>query len=484
MPKRDLTREDIQNADSPKRIAALFRKLGYDAAAEPVNLSELELPCGCAEMVQEAYLIADVGDDGLQVLLFELASSKLLSSMRAIAPSFAPRNSYQGKTAFLLLGTFEYQQLIVVNPREGGSKYWQMDLITPSYYDLHRLEAIAAVTTDPEELYTIQEEAFDLMNKRHSRQSYTTDSLRLYLRKIGPIPLLQAAEEIELAANIGDLVALEGVEADLATSLGRKPDGQEWADAVGISLSELRYRLSLGRQAKNKMISSNLRLVVSMAKKYQKRGMELEDLIQEGTLGLIRGTEKFDSKKGYRFSTYAYWWIQQSITRAICNQSRTVRLPVHLWETMSRIKNKIGTLTEEMGRTPTKKEVADRMKITVEKLRLVANRFQPILSLDLPVEGKEYATLVDSLPFEGPTVEEEVGKILLREDLEKVLTTLSTREQEVLLLRYGLENGKGKELEEIGRLFNLTRERIRQIEAKALRKLRNRHRNNILKGYI
>lgn len=466
MPKRYLTLEDIQNADSPKRIVALFRKLGYDAAVEPVNLAELELPCSYAEMVQEAYLIGDVGDGGLQVLLFELASSKLLSSMRAISPSFTTRNSYQGKTAFLLLGTFEYQQLIVVNPREGESKYWQIDLITPSYYDLHRLEAIAAVTTDPEELYDIQEEAFDFINKRYSRQSYTTDSLRVYLRQIGPIPLLKAAEEIELAAKIADLVALEGADTTLASD------------------SELRHRLSLGRQAKNKMICSNLRLVVSMAKKYQKRGVELEDLIQEGTLGLIRGTEKFDPKKGYRFSTYAYWWIQQSITRAICNQARTVRLPVHLWETMSRIKNKIETLTEEMGRTPTTKEVASRLKITVEKLRLVANSFQTILSLDLPVEGEEYATLADSLPFEGPTVEEEVGKILLGEDLEKALKTLNTREQEVLVLRYGLENGKGKELEEIGRLFNLTRERIRQIEAKALRKLRSPSRNNILKGYF
>lgn len=481
MPKRDLTLEEIQNADSPKRIAALFRKLGYDAATELVNLSELELPCDCAEMVKEAYLIGDVGDGGLQVLLFELADSKLLSSMKAIAGHFAPRN---GKSAFLLLGTFEYQQLIVVNPCQGESKSWQIDLITPSYYDLHRLEAIAAVTTDPQELYYIQEDAFDFMNKRYSRESYTTDSLRLYLRQIGPIPLLQAAEEIELATKIADLVALEGVEADLATSSLKKPNEQEWADATGISLSELRHRLSLGRFAKKKMISSNLRLVVSMAKKYQRKGVELEDLIQEGTFGLIRATEKFDGQKGYRFSTYAYWWIQQSITRAICNQARTVRLPVHLWETMSRIKNKIATLTEEMGRTPTKQEVASRMKITVKKLCLVANSFQMILSLDLTVEGEEYATLVDSLPFEGLTAEEEVGQILLGEDLEKALKTLSTREQEVLVLRYGWENGKGKELEEIGRLFNLTRERIRQIETKALRKLRSRHKNNILKGYF
>ena len=482
MPKRYLTLEDILNADSPERIAALFRKLNYNATTEVLNVRELKLPQSFVATVDEAYLIAQLGDGDLQILLFELLSEEVLSFMRAIAPSFAYRSS-----SFLLLGTFDYQQLIAIHPRQEESKYWQIDQINPNYYDLHRLEAIAAVTSDPREVYSIHCEAFDFLSKRRSRKSYTTDSIRLYLRKISRISLLEAEEELELGAKIEDLIQLELKLEELGTSLGRKPTNGEWADAAGISESELRDRLDRGCKAKDKMICSNLRLVVSMAKKYQHRGVELEDLIQEGSLGLIRATEKFSSAKGYRFSTYAYWWIQQAISRAICNQSRTIRLPVHLWETMSRIKNKIETLRKKIGRTPTKKEIINRTKITQEKLGLISKSFQPIVSLDVPVEGvegEEYSTLLDSIQDDGLTVEEQVATVILKEDLKKVLASLGTREKQVLELRYGLDNGKRKELEEIGRMFNLTRERIRQIEAKALRKLRHRNRNNILKGYF
>ncbi|AFZ37458.1 RNA polymerase, sigma 70 subunit, RpoD subfamily [Stanieria cyanosphaera PCC 7437] len=320
--------------------------------------------------------------------------------------------------------------------------------------------------------------------ERGRKKPYTEDSIRIYLQEIGRIRLLRAEEEIELARKIADLLELERIRERMADRLERYPSDAEWAEEVNMRLPEFRRRLFYGRRAKDKMVQSNLRLVVSIAKKYMNRGLSFQDLIQEGSLGLIRAAEKFDHEKGYKFSTYATWWIRQAITRAIADQSRTIRLPVHLYETISRIKKTTKLLSQEMGRKPTEEEIATRMEMTIEKLRFIAKSAQLPISLETPIGKEEDSRLGDFIEADGETPEDQVSKSLLREDLENVLDTLSPRERDVLRLRYGLDDGRMKTLEEIGQIFNVTRERIRQIEAKALRKLRHPNRNSILKEYI
>jgi RNA polymerase primary sigma factor len=313
---------------------------------------------------------------------------------------------------------------------------------------------------------------------------YTEDSIRVYLQEIGRIRLLRPDEEIELARKIADLLQLEEIAAQFESDNGHLPDTKEWAALVDMPVIKFRRRLMLGRRAKEKMVQSNLRLVVSIAKKYMNRGLSFQDLIQEGSLGLIRAAEKFDHEKGYKFSTYATWWIRQAITRAIADQSRTIRLPVHLYETISRIKKTTKTLSQEFGRKPTEEEIAESMEMTIEKLRFIAKSAQLPISLETPIGKEEDSRLGDFIEADIENPEQDVAKNLLREDLEGVLATLSPRERDVLRLRYGLDDGRMKTLEEIGQIFDVTRERIRQIEAKALRKLRHPNRNGVLKEYI
>ena len=313
---------------------------------------------------------------------------------------------------------------------------------------------------------------------------YTEDSIRVYLQEIGRIRLLRPDEEIELARKIADLLQLEELASQFEVDHGHHPDTKEWAVLVDMPVIKFRRRLMLGRRAKEKMVQSNLRLVVSIAKKYMNRGLSFQDLIQEGSLGLIRAAEKFDHEKGYKFSTYATWWIRQAITRAIADQSRTIRLPVHLYETISRIKKTTKVLSQEFGRKPTEEEIAESMEMTIEKLRFIAKSAQLPISLETPIGKEEDSRLGDFIEADIENPDQDVAKNLLREDLEGVLATLSPRERDVLRLRYGLDDGRMKTLEEIGQIFDVTRERIRQIEAKALRKLRHPNRNGVLKEYI
>ena len=271
------------------------------------------------------------------------------------------------------------------------------------------------------------------------------DPVRMYLKEIGKVPLLSAEEEIELAK--------------------RMENGDE--------------------AAKKRLAEANLRLVVSITKRYVGRGMLFLDLIQEGNLGLIKAVEKFDYRKGYKFSTYATWWIRQAITRAIADQARTIRIPVHMVETINKLIRVSRQLLQELGREPTPEEIADKMDMSVERVREILKISQEPVSLETPIGEEEDSHLGDFIQDDNvPVPADAAAFTLLKEQLVEVLSTLTDREQKVLRLRFGLDDGRARTLEEVGKEFNVTRERIRQIEAKALRKLRHPSRSRKLKDYL
>ena len=311
------------------------------------------------------------------------------------------------------------------------------------------------------------------------------DSMKTYLKDIGTVSLLNGAQEVELAKRIQDLVYLDGVRETLSEELDREPSSFEWACGANISEEALETRLEEGKRAKNLMIQANLRLVVSIAKRYANKSMSFQDLIQEGCVGLIRGAEKFDFKRGYKFSTYAHWWIRQAVTRSISDQSRTIRLPVHLFEIISRMSKIERRMVMKLGRDPTTEELSAAMDVTPEKIKQIKKASLVPISLNQTVNEDDKRTVEETLIddyTENPN--DATGKVLLKEDLENVLNTLNPRERDVLRLRYGLDDGRVKTLEEIGNVFSVTRERIRQIEAKALRKLRQPSRNGVLREYL
>lgn len=313
------------------------------------------------------------------------------------------------------------------------------------------------------------------------------DSVRSYLSEIGEVRLLDYDSEIILASNIAELLKLERLSAKLKRQNGSEPTMEEWAEAANMDLGEFRKTLRLGLRSKEHMVAANLRLVVSIAKKYTNRGLSFQDLIQEGSIGLIRGAEKFDANKGFKFSTYATWWIRQAITRSIADHSRPIRLPVHVNDTISAIAKATKHLQHDLGRAPTEAELAANLNIAVDKLQFVMRSSRSTISLETPMSKdgiRAGANLGSLIMWSGDTPDQTAEKTLLREDLENLLNTLTPREREVVRMRYGFDDGRSKTLEEIGTTFAVTRERIRQIESKALRKLRHPNRNAGLRDYI
>ncbi len=378
-----------------------------------------------------------------------------------------------------------------------------------------------------DDFINLEVEGADTVSFGASANRRTTDLVRLYLQEIGRVRLLGRDEEVSEAQKVQRYVKVlelrnQAAEREdgpirryvhlietrdrLAAQLGMRPSLERWAAEAGVKLSELKPILAVGKrhwaesaglcleeleqlqaegiQAKEHMIKANLRLVVSVAKKYQNRGLELLDLIQEGTLGLERAVEKFDPVRGYRFSTYAYWWIRQGITRAIATQSRTIRLPVHITEKLNKIKKAQRKISQEKGRTPTVEDLAAELDMTPAQVREVLLKVPRAVSLETKVGKEKDTELGDLLETDDISPEEILMREALHRDLQHLLSDLTSRERDVIEMRFGLGDGHPYSLAEIGRALDLSRERVRQIEAKALQKLRQPKRRNRVRDYL
>ncbi|HEY9890589.1 MAG TPA: RNA polymerase sigma factor SigC [Candidatus Sericytochromatia bacterium] len=383
------------------------------------------------------------------------------------------------------------------------------------------------VETSVDDLVDVESDGTDATNFSKSASRRTTDLVRLYLQEIGRVRLLRRDEEVSEAQKVQrymrllDLRNESATPADevierfvrlidahdrLASQLGHRPSLERWATAAGVAVADLKPSMAAGKRrwaelaglstqeldqmqaqgirAKEHMIKANLRLVVSVAKKYQNRGLELLDLIQEGTLGLERAVEKFDPTKGYRFSTYAYWWIRQGITRAIATQSRTIRLPVHITEKLNKIKKAQRKISQEKGRTATIEDIGKELEMTPEQVREVLLRVPRSVSLEIKVGKEKDTELGDLLETAETSPEDILMREALQRDLQQLLADLTSRERDVIRMRFGLGDGQPYSLAEIGRALELSRERVRQIEAKALQKLRQPKRRNRVRDYL
>ena len=432
-----------------------------------------ELPSGQTPSQSKKAGEADKGFSPLEdALVASLPAAAILQNNEQLRELFA-----KGKHAAKL----ESGELMdVLDEMDLSSE--QMDLIYDSlellHIDISSAEVVEAeVDEDPplEAIAEIEEE--ELVDPNELVDSFSIDDpVRMYLKEIGKVPLLSADEEIALATEMTN----GNVAGERLAQL--EETGETLSDAERAALTAA---VKKGEASKQKLAEANLRLVVSIAKRYVGRGMLFLDLIQEGNLGLIKAVEKFDYTKGYKFSTYATWWIRQAITRAIADQARTIRIPVHMVETINKVIRVSRQLLQELGHDPSPEEISAEMGMPVDKVREILKIAQEPVSLETPIGEEEDSHLGDFIPDEGASEPSEAASFtLLQEQLVDVLSTLTPREEKVLKLRFGIVDGRPRTLEEVGREFNVTRERIRQIEAKALRKLRHPSRSKKLKDFL
>lgn len=482
---KNLTWQDLENIESPESISDLFYKLGYNTCCEPVDIKDLELSRINQEVIHKVYLIANQGQSDLQIFLFQLnhtcrnIENNAITRIKSIAKSLCKRPSF-----FLVVGMVGYQKLLLVSPvkrfnaqmvLEISTRQVLINLKSASLYDLHLFQRIAANNLEPKSLYQIQHNVLldtqRLEIKAEEKKLIgNEDIIRDYLVAIGRIKLLKPEDEINLSRKILRLNEILESYQILQELLNRVPECGEWADINNLKISQLYDELLIGHVAKNKLVESNLRLVVSIAKRYQDRGLDLLDLIQEGNIGLIKAAGKFDSSKGTRFSTYATLWIKQAIIRGIYNSSRLVRIPVHFWRRLHEIKKAQRVLVKQGVSNFTIKDISNYLEKPVEEILSTIRAFNKPISWNTLIGNSEDMTLEDMIPDSQESIETDLINSIT---VQELLAHLSHREADILKQRHGIEDGNAKSLQEIGNQYSLTRERVRQIEYKAIQKLRN-----------
>ncbi|NJN74643.1 MAG: sigma-70 family RNA polymerase sigma factor [Limnothrix sp. RL_2_0] len=478
-----LSTQDLQNIDDSKDLQKIFLKLGYEDAYGEIDVEDLELTDTQTSAVYRAYLIASYQNDSLQVILFELQWKEehiLRQRLQAIA-----KNLSQRPALYIVLGTTDYENLLLINVDKKFKedmtllsiiKQTKIKLNNPSSFEVNLLNSLATKERSSKEIYQAQHRTIQYSIHRTKERKRPKDAIGSYLHQIGQISLLKPEEEIILARQIKPLIEIEEKKEYLKGRLRREPTEGELSKSLSFSVEELKRRIKSGSRAKNKLVMANLRLVVSNAKKHTGRGLELLDLIQEGNLGLIRATEKFDPEAGTRFSTYATWWIRQAITRAIFDQSRVVRLPVHLWEKYYKFRQLIRP--NNQGEIASLEAIASDLAITIDKLYSLKRIFLSPVSLDMSMRDDPSSTLGDFISYKyliynsGKTIYQ---KIYYEQLVAFLKSHLKLKQIQVIIYRFGLFDNNAKSLQEIGDKFQVSRERIRQIEAQSLSKLSRKY---------
>jgi RNA polymerase nonessential primary-like sigma factor len=474
--------EDLTTIEDPQSLAQVFVKLGYEDCFGELDIEALELHPATESSIDRCYLLASYQETELQVILFKLkwcSPDILKRRLHSIAKHLSNR-----PTLFLVIGTTSYEELYVLatlhhfNQKMELVKNIQTSIIRlqeAEIFDVNQLKKLVINSRNPRKLYQEQHHflSFASQRKRDSKK-ISRDTVGSYLKAIGQVKLLTATEEITLARRAKLWFELQDLYTGYQEKYGIAPNDSQWAAYAGLNLSDFYTKQFIGKAARNRLVEANLRLVVSIAKRYTYSSLDLLDLIQEGNVGLLTAVKKFDPQLGNKFSTYATWWIRQSILRAIGNDSRTIRLPIHLWDEYHKIR-KTQAGHYQKGILSTYSLIASELNISVEKVRKTTLAFRDLISLDIYIGEDKDTSFSDFIVDDHPRPEELAEKYDLTRQIYQILQSLPIQDRKVIIHRFGLfthERNGEKTLQEIGGELGVTRERVRQIQEKALKRLR------------